>query len=121
MKLKQVLLFFILFKYIINGENKVINSCGADEYKLNYKEPENETFCKDRDNGFCKFVHITHNDGSKTKYCAVVHGNYNDKSVLDDVVKLINVSSIEVLESKYLIGNKSGIFYLFFFILIFLL
>ena len=58
MKLKQILLFFILFKYIIIGENEVINSCGADDYKLNYKEPENETFCKDRDNGFCKFVHI---------------------------------------------------------------
>ena len=119
MKIKQILLLFILFTQIINQKTKVINSCG-NGFKLNQSMPKDKDDCKDNDEGFCKFVKIIHKDGNETRFCAVIHGNYDSHDVLNDVQEIINVSKIEVLGSHYLIGRNSMISIIFFYLLIFL-
>ena len=116
MKLKQIVLLIILFNFIINQtERKVINSCGI----TNYTEPQKQEDCKDPNEEYCKFVNIA-NETMNISFCAVIHGNYDDGDVWNEVKELINATDIKVLGSKYLIG-KNPIFYLiFFYILLFL-
>ena len=118
MKLNGILLLFILFNQIINQKTQVINSCGKEGFKTNHSMPSKQEDCKDENEKFCKFVNITTEKGN-IKFCAVVHGNYNDKEVLDEVKTLINVTSIEVLGSNHLIGKNSIIIKIFFYILLF--
>ena len=120
MKLKTILLLFILFNQNINQNISVINSCGKDDFKISHKMPTSQDDCKDGSEKFCKFVSIKDNNNETFKFCAVVHGNYNDKDVLDEVKKLINVKEIEVLGSNHLIGRNSIIIKIFFYILLFL-
>ena len=119
MKLKAILLLFILFNQIFNQKTQVINSCGKEGFKTNHSMPITQEDCKDADEKFCKFVRIN-KDNENITFCAVVHGNYNDKDVLDEVKKLINVKEIEVLGSNHLIGRNSIIIKIFFYILLFL-
>ena len=119
MKLNGILLLFILFNQIINQKKQVINSCGKEGFKTNHSMPENPVDCKDVDEKFCKFVRI--NNGTENiTFCAVIHGNYNDKEVWKDVEELINVKEIEVLGSNHLIGKYSILIKIFFYILLFL-
>ena len=121
MKLKQILLIFLLFNFVINNNNnKVINACGSGDIIKNYNQPKNKTDCEDKNEGYCKFVSIIIENGIQTNFCAIIHGDYEDEDTLKDVAKLINASSIFVDESKYLIGKNSIIYYIFFYILIFL-
>ena len=117
MKLKQIVLFIILFNFIINQTkpNRVVNSCGIK----NYTVPKNEEDCKDDKEIYCKFVNITIGS-TNISFCAVIHGEYDDNKVWDEIKDLINAKEIKVLGSKYLVG-KDPIFYMvFFYMLIFL-
>ena len=117
MKLKQILLFIILFNFIINQTetNKVVNSCG----KTNYDAPEKVEDCKDQNEEYCKFVNIV-NGTMNISFCAVIHGKYDDRDVWNEVKELINAKEIKVSGSKYLIGKNPFIYIVFFYILIFL-
>ena len=120
MKLKQILLLFLIFNFVINNANdKVINACGSFDFIKNYSQPTKTEDCKDQNEPYCKFVTITHFDGNITKFCAIIHGDYNDEDVLKDVGGIIN-ATISVDDSKFLIGKNSIIYYIFFYILIFL-
>ena len=115
MKLKQLLLLIILFNFILN-QDRVINSCGI----RNYSAPEGEKDCKDPNEKFCKYVEIEQSDGNKIRFCAVVHGNYDDEDVWKEVKSIINAKNITVLGSNYLIGKHSIFYCIFFYILLFL-
>ena len=121
MKQKQILLLFLLFNFVINDDNKkVINACGAGDFIKNYTEPNKQEDCKDPNEGCCKFVTINYLDGNKTRFCAIIHGDFDDTDVLDEVADIIKVKNITVEDSKYLIGRNAIIYYIFFYILIFL-
>ena len=120
MKLKQFVLLFFLFNQIINeSENvrKVINSCGKDEYKTSNTMPSNKEDCKDDNEIYCKLVTIT-KDSEETKFCAIIHGDYNDESVLKEVGENIN-ATVKVDGSNHLTG-KNIIYYIFLYLLLFL-
>ena len=119
MKLKQILILFILFNSIINEKTQVINSCG-NRCKTNHTMPMNQTDCKDDKEAFCKLVKIKDNDEKEIRFCAVIHGNYDDKDVLKYVREAINVKEIEVLGSNYLMGRNHIIDIIFFYLLLFL-
>ena len=120
MKLKTILLLFILFNQNINQNTSVINSCGKDDFKISHKMPTKQEDCKDDNEKFCKFVRIKDKNNGTFSFCAVVHGNYNDKDVWKDVIDIIKVNDIEVLGSNHLIGRNSIIIKIFFYILLFL-
>ena len=117
MKLKHFLLFCILINSMIKNQQKVINSCGND-FKNNNEMPNKTDDCKDDEEPFCKFVKITKN-GDSIQFCAIIHGNYDDEDVIKEVKDLIN-GTIEVSESKYLIGKSAIIYNILFYILLFL-
>ena len=88
-----IILIFINFSSIIN-EQPVVNSCG--KVKTEQREPNDKSDCEDADEPACKLVivykkiEVTDRDtDSDKKFCAVIHGKANDKSVLDSVAKLI--------------------------------
>ena len=120
MKLKTILLLFILFNQIINQNISVINSCGKDDFKISHKMPTKQDDCKDDSEKFCKYVSIKDKNNKTFAFCAVVHGNYNDKDVWEDVKEIIKVNGIEVLGSNHLKGRNSIIIKIFFYILLFL-
>ena len=112
MKLKQIVLFIILFNFINN--QKVVNSCGN---KTDYSAPTNKDDCKDPNEKYCKFVNIV-NGTMNISFCAVIHGKYDDNDVWNEVKDLINATEIKVLGSKYL-TKKNPIFYMVFFYILF--
>ena len=108
MKLKHIFLLFLLFNFAINNNNnKVINACGSGDFIKNYTQPTNKDDCKDPNEGYCKFVTITHSDGNITSFCAIIHGDFDDEDVLGEVAGIINVTNITVEDSKYLVGKNS--------------
>ena len=56
MKLKAIILLFILFNQIFNQKTQVINSCGKEGFKTNHSMPTKQEDCKDAEEKFCKFV-----------------------------------------------------------------
>ena len=120
MKLKQILLLFFLFNQIINQEEnnrRVINSCGKGGYKTNNSMPQSKEDCKDDNEIYCKFVTIT-KDNEETKFCAIIHGDYNDETVLKEVGETIK-ATVKVEGSNHLTG-KNIIYYIFLYLLLFL-
>ena len=95
------LLFFLLFQESINDSNntKVVNSCGNDDLKYSNNMPKVKEDCEDKGEPFCKYVKITKDNISKA-FCAIIHGKYNDKSVLDEVKKLIKADEVSVSGSS---------------------
>ena len=77
--------------------------------------PESKDDCKDLDEPFCRFVNITKHSKSKT-FCAIIHGKYNDISVIEEVKNLINATYIDILAIS---TNK--IKYIIYFLFTFLL
>ena len=119
MKLKQILLLFLLFNLIIN-DRKVINTCGKDEFKFTNQQPSNASDCDDPNEGFCKFVTIAKDGEDPVKFCANIHGDYNDKDVLEEVKNAIKAVNVTVERSNYLSGKNGIIFNIFFCLLLFL-
>ena len=120
MKLKQILLLFLLFNLIIN-DRKVINTCGKDEFKFTNAQPSNASNCDDPNEGFCKLVTIKKEEGEEpVKFCAIIHGDYNDKDVLEEVKTAIKAINVTVERSNYLSGKNGIIFNIFFCLLLFL-
>ena len=107
--------FFLLIVIILNQlkeetVNKVVNSCGSDKYKISSDSPNNPEDCKDKDEPACKLVSITKglNGQESKKYCAIIHGKYNDNEVLKDVGDLIKATVIvegngPITKIKYII------------------
>lgn len=85
-----IILFFANLGTIIN-EKPVVNSCGS--LKTSQEEPTDKKDCEDADEPACKLVTVYKTTDSTDKYdkrfCAVIHGKANDKTVLDSVAKLI--------------------------------
>lgn len=81
--------FFVIFLslfYIINTQGdkeRVINSCGDSLDIKRGKQPKNEDDCKDKNEHACKLVTIYEKDSDvvEKKYCAIIHGKYNDEEV----------------------------------------
>ena len=72
---------------------------------------KNKEDCKDPDEPFCKFVNITKYSKNKT-FCAIIHGKYNDFSVKEEVINLINATSLDILPCSTN-KNKYNIYFLF--------
>ena len=107
------ILLFLLFYLFKESTVGVVNSCGNDKYKISNEMPEKVEDCKDVDEPHCKFVNITKDGGENKRFCAIIHGKYNDKEVLDEVERLIK-AKISVSES-----SRFGIKYFIFFFLLF--
>ena len=85
-----VLFTFILLNYSFQEtEPLVVNSCGNKEYKTTNSMPKKKEDCKDDDEPACKLVNVTKNNIEK-RFCAIIHGKYNDKDVIKEVEDLIN-------------------------------
>ena len=104
MKILLFLLFILLNKEALNedsnepsnpnsgeGQNsvKVVNSCGAENIKASNNQPNKVDDCKDPEEPACKFVTVQKDDDIK-KFCAIIHGKYNDEEVISEVNQLIN-------------------------------
>ena len=114
MKMKFFILLIAL-NYVIKmtSSSPVVNSCG----KKTSDEPNGENDCKDTDEPACKFVTVTIN-GETKKFCAIIHGKYNDKQVLEEVGQLIG-GTVNVQGNGFMI-NLNYIIIFFFTILMFL-
>jgi len=108
-------IFLIALIYFNNASSNdpVVNSCG----KKGPDQPNSENDCKDGEEPACKMVKVTLN-GKTKKFCAIIHGKYNDLDVKKEVENLIN-GTVEVTGKGFMI-NLNCIFVLFFTILIFL-
>ena len=114
MKMKFFILLITLNYFIkISSSNQVVNSCGIKTSD----EPKGESECKDKDEPACKFVTVTIN-GENKKFCAIIHGKYNDGQVLEEVGQLIG--GTVTVEGNGFIINLNYIIILFFTILMFL-
>ena len=114
------ILFLIFFFCILNGYtiNQVVNACGSDDIKKSTSEPNTEEDCKDNEEAACKLVEITKNSITK-KYCAIIHGKYNDQDVISDVKSLIGADELKVSGKSFIIKTKPLLCFIFI-ILIFL-
>ena len=113
MKIFLFLIILLFFSQVSNVD-KVVNSCGNDDHKTTGKMPNEKEDCKDLDEPACRLVNITKN-GQNKRFCAIIHGKYNDKDVINEIKKLIKADYLDVLESSF-IKNK----YIFFIFSIFL-
>ena len=118
MKYIQIFLLLIFFNYIINQENSElsISSCGKPIQNNNYSAPKSPEDCKDNNEEYCKWVSITKNNKNKT-FCAVIHGKYDDNSIIEEVKKIVNVDAIIISGSEF---YSIKYYYIFFYILILL-
>ena len=116
MKIFLFLIILLFYSEESTIEQKVVNSCGDSEHKITGKMPTEPEHCKDDDEHACKFVNIT-KDGINKSFCAIIHGKFNDKDVLDEVKGLIRADNLEVLESSF-IKNKYIFYFFYFFILL---
>ena len=108
MKMKYFIFLFALNYFIkISSSTQVVNSCG----KKTSDEPSKVEECKDLEEPACKMVTVTINK-EKKKFCAIIHGKYNDDQVLKDVRALID-GDVEVEGNGYMI-NLNYIIILFF-------
>ena len=108
MKILLFLLFILLNKEALNESSdgtsnpdsssegssnqdsvKVVNSCGAENIKASNTQPNKVDDCKDPEEPACKFVTVQKDDDIK-KFCAIIHGKYNDEEVISEVNQLIN-------------------------------
>ena len=107
-------LIIILFFSQVSNVDKVVNSCGDEAHKTTGKMPDRKEDCIDGIEPACRFVNII-KDGQNKRFCAIIHGKYNDKDVINEIKELIKAENLEVLESSF-IKNK----YIFFIFSIFL-
>ena len=108
MKMKYFIFLFALNYFIkISSSTQVVNSCG----KKTSEEPSTLEDCKDPEEPACKRVAVTIN-GEEKKFCAIIHGKYNDEQVLEDVKDLIK-GDVRVEGNGYMI-NLNYIIILFF-------
>ena len=68
----------------------------------------------EHDEPACRLVNIIKN-GQNKRFCAIIHGKYNDEDVRKEIKELIKADYLDVLESSF-IKNK----YIFFIFSIFL-
>ena len=113
-------LFFVFFFCILIGSaiNQVVNACGNEKYKKSNSEPNSVEDCKDEVEPACKLVELTKNNVIK-KYCAIIHGKYNDEDVISEVKSLIGASDLKVSGTSFIIKTKPILCFIFI-ILIFL-
>ena len=107
MKMKYFIFLFALNYFIKISSSQVVNSCGLKTSQ----EPSSKEKCKDPEEPACKMVTIKINDQEK-KFCAIIHGKYNDVQVWEEVEKLIN-GKVNVEGNGFMI-NLNYIIILFF-------
>ena len=101
-KLAFSLTIFLILTNTALSQKKVINNCGSK----GYIQPSNPKDCKDDNEKHCRFVTVKFNDGSEVKYCAIVHGDYDNDEAIDSfkqVASKYDVASITVKNAK---GSK---------------
>ena len=98
MKFNLIVIILITIHFgIIANDVPVVNSCGIDKVKLSQNQPDSIKDCEDDENEpACKLVTVYKNNKTieegntiDKKFCAVIHGKYNDKNVLDSVKSVI--------------------------------
>ena len=110
-----IFLIALIYFNNISSNTQVVNSCG----KKGTEQPTSENDCKDAEEPACKMVTVALDGQSETKrFCAIIHGKYNDEQVLLEVGKLIH-GNVTVTGNGFMI-NLNCIFILFFTILMFL-
>ena len=110
MKLKQILLLFILFNSIINEKTQVINSCG-NRFKTHHTMPMNQTDCKDDKEAFCKLVKMidSFTDEYSNPYSSAIL-KYVSNMSFDDYVELYNrVNDTKDKSNFYITWRVEGI------------
>ena len=110
MKMKYFIFLLVLnyFIKISSSSTKVVNSCGL----TTSDEPKKLEDCKDPNEPACKMVTVTI-DKIKKKFCAIIHGKYNDDQVLKEVIELIKGDNVTVEGNGYMY-NLNYIIILFF-------
>ena len=99
----------------MSNVDKVVNSCGDKDHKTTGKMPNKKEDWTEHDEPACRLVNITKN-GQNKRFCAIIHGKYNDPDVINEVRALVDAEKIEVLGSSF-IRNKyilSFVFFLFY-------
>ena len=98
MSIHSLLIFILFFAGLYastTSESKVVNSCGSSKYKTSTDMPKSKEDCNDGDEPNCRFVTIK-KDNDEKKFCAIIHGKYNDKDILDEVKEIIKADDISV-------------------------
>ena len=118
MKMKYFIFLLVLnyFIKISSSSTKVVNSCGL----TTSDQPTCKEQCKDPNEPACKMVTVEI-DHIQKKFCAIIHGKYNDDQVLKEVKDLIKGDDVTVtVEGNGYMYNLNYIIILFFTILLFL-
>ena len=98
MKFNLLVIILIAIPFgIIANDVSVVNSCGIDKVRLSQNQPDSKDDCEnDKNEPACKLVTVYQNNKTigvdnpiDKKFCAVIHGKYNDKNVLDSVKAVI--------------------------------
>ena len=115
MKMK-IFIFLITLVYFNKISSQVVNSCGLKDTRM----PNISDDCKDDEEPACKMVTIEPNGDpqNKKKFCAIVHGKYNDEQVLKEVGELIK-GKVTVEGNGFVINLNYNII-IFFTIIMFL-
>ena len=110
--MKCFLFLFLFFNIIelLQSETvlQVVNSCGNPTSGI----PSKKEDCKDNDEPACKFVTIKKGQDEK-KFCAIIHGKYNDEGVINEVKNLINAEEVIVEGENFIMGTKPILFFIF--------
>ena len=111
--MKCFLFLFLFFNIIelLQSESvpPVVNSCGNPP---DTGIPSKKEDCKDDDEPACKFVTIR-KGGDDKKFCAIIHGKYNDDGVINEVKNLINANEVIVEGANFIMGTKPLLFFIF--------
>ena len=103
----KIFFFFIFIllnnKFLEETIPEVVNSCGSGEYKTSGKQPTKREDCFEEKEPACKLVTIS-KDGSDKKFCAIIHGKYNDEDVKKEIENLIN-AKISIEKGFYIKTN----------------
>ena len=112
----KIFFFFIFIilnnKFLEQTIPEVVNSCGSGDFKINGQQPANKDDCIDQDEPACKLVTIKKNGIIDKKFCAIIHGKYNDEDVKKEIENLTN-SKKEIEKGFYLKTNYMLILFLF--------
>ena len=113
----KIFIFLIILLFNLSVRCEVVNSCGSDNFKTSNNEPSTKEDCKDPEEAACKIVTVKINGNTK-KFCAIIHGKYNDEDVLKEVGNLINGEvAVEgkgfMIKEKYTFSLLIGLLLLF--------
>ena len=113
----KIFIFLIILLFNLSISSEVVNSCGSDKFKTSNDEPSTKEDCNDPDEAACKIVTVTISGNTK-KFCAIIHGKYNDDNVLEEVGNLISGKvTVEgkgfMIKEKYAFSLLIGLLLLF--------